>query len=96
MINKSAAFRHTLTMSKRKTAKAFRDYHSSDYGNEEEEEDYGPEYEDDEDDFGGDGLKKQNRAANHPDSEDNSDSKSDGARSKPKKRAANREESDDA
>jgi hypothetical protein len=35
-------------MSKKKTSKAFRDYHSSDYGNEEEDEDYGPEFEDEE------------------------------------------------
>lgn len=38
-------------MTKKQTKKAFKDYHSSDYGNEDEEEDYGQDFEDEEDDF---------------------------------------------
>lgn len=61
-------------MSKKKTSKAFRDYHSSDYGNEDEDEDYGPEFEDEEELRPRDGRSPK-RKANHPDLED-SDSNS--------------------
>jgi|LauGreDrversion4_2_1035121.scaffolds.fasta_scaffold34284_2 hypothetical protein len=67
-------------MSRKKTSKTFRDYHSSDYGNEEDDEDYGPDYEDD-DDMGNRPGRPSKRQTNHPDFEDSdSASRDDGGK----------------
>ena len=79
----------------------FRDYHSSDYGNEEEE-DYGQDYNEDNDDFDNpNDIKQSQRPRKGPiDSADSDFSGDEGAfkssKRKPKRTSANQEDKDDS